>query len=172
VLDGAWPLAYQGGEKCALRCDLRTPFARWLVEHGVQSAKRYQVAKVYIPEMNGVKEVFMCDFNVAGSHDQMLADAEVLRITMEVLDGLKMGAYEIKVNHRGIVDGVFEVCGVPEGTARRVAGAVNKIDEVWVCGEYTCIICSWQLILRTDSVDGVSLIVLAYRLPGMRYIAR
>ncbi|KAL8951347.1 MAG: hypothetical protein Q9222_002684 [Ikaeria aurantiellina] len=35
----------------------------------------------------------------------------------------------IKINHRGILDGVFEVCGVPKEKIRTISSAVDKLDK-------------------------------------------
>lgn len=42
-----YDLADQGGELCSLRYDLTVPFARYLAQNGLQSIKRYHIAKVY-----------------------------------------------------------------------------------------------------------------------------
>jgi histidyl-tRNA synthetase len=61
----------------------------------------------------------------------MLPDAEVIRITTEVFQGLGwQGRYTIKLNHRKILDGIFEVCGVPENMIRTISSAVDKLDKL------------------------------------------
>ncbi|KAK5041474.1 Cytoplasmic and mitochondrial histidine tRNA synthetase, partial [Cryomyces antarcticus] len=60
----------------------------------------------------------------------MLPDAEILRITCEIFEGLGWdGKYTIKLNHRKILDGVFEVCGVPKDKLRTISSAVDKLDK-------------------------------------------
>ena len=60
----------------------------------------------------------------------MLPDAEILRITTEILDSLNLGSYTIKINHRKILDGLFQVCGVPIDKIRSISSAVDKLDKV------------------------------------------
>lgn len=36
----------------------------------------------------------------------------------------------IQLNHRKILDGIFEVCGVPEEKIRPISSAVDKLDKV------------------------------------------
>lgn len=36
-----------------------------------------------------------------------------------------------KLNHRKILDGIFEVCGVPPEKIRTISSAVDKLDKVW-----------------------------------------
>lgn len=60
----------------------------------------------------------------------MLPDAEVLRITSETFEALGwQGKYTIKINHRKIPDGIFEVCGVPTEKLRTISSAVGKLDK-------------------------------------------
>lgn len=60
----------------------------------------------------------------------MLPDAEILRILCEVFEELGWeGRYSIKVNHRGVLDGIFEVCGVPKEKIRTISSAVDKLDK-------------------------------------------
>jgi histidyl-tRNA synthetase len=36
----------------------------------------------------------------------------------------------IQFNHRKILDGIFEVCGVPADKIRSISSAVDKLDKV------------------------------------------
>ncbi|KAL8990615.1 MAG: hypothetical protein Q9177_000765 [Variospora cf. flavescens] len=134
-----YDLQDQGGEICSLRYDLTVPFARWLAMNpGIQNIKRYHIAKVYRRDQPAMtkgrmREFYQCDFDIAGQYDAMLPDAEIMRIICEVFEGLgwrQKGRFIIKVNHRGILDGVFEVCGVPKEKIRTISSAVDKLDKV------------------------------------------
>ncbi|KAF3803627.1 Histidine--tRNA ligase [Colletotrichum gloeosporioides] len=132
-----YDLADQGGEITSLRYDLTVPFARWLaMNKDIQSVKRYHISKVYRrdqPAMNKgrMREFYQCDFDIAGTYDSMLPDAEIIRIVVEVFEGLGWnGNYTIKLNHRKILDGIFEVCGVPEDKIRTISSAVDKLDKL------------------------------------------
>ncbi|KAL8758252.1 MAG: hypothetical protein Q9184_003979 [Pyrenodesmia sp. 2 TL-2023] len=145
-----YDLQDQGGEICSLRYDLTVPFARWLAMNpSVQNIKRYHIAKVYRRDQPAMtkgrmREFYQCDFDIAGQYDSMLPDAEILRIICEVFEGLgwrEKGRFMIKINHRGILDGVFEVCGVPKDKIRTISSAVDKLDKV-----------SWEEV-RKEMVD-------------------
>ena len=134
-----YDLQDQGGEICSLRYDLTVPFARWLaMNSNVQNIKRYHIAKVYRRDQPAMakgrmREFYQCDFDIAGSYDAMLPDAEILRIICEVFEDLGWkgkGKYMIKINHRGVLDGIFEVCGVPQEKTRAISSAVDKLDKV------------------------------------------
>lgn len=131
-----YDLADQGGELCSLRYDLTVPFARWLAMNtSIQNIKRYHIAKVYRRDQPAMtkgrmREFYQCDFDIAGTYDPMLPDAEILRITCEIFEGLGWkGNYTIKINHRKILDGIFEVCGVPKDKLRTISSAVDKLDK-------------------------------------------
>ena len=131
-----YDLADQGGEICSLRYDLTVPFARWLaMNSNIQSIKRYHIAKVYRRDQPAMakgrmREFYQCDFDIAGSYDSMLPDAEIMRITCEIFEALGWkGKYTIKLNHRKILDGIFEVCGVPADKIRAISSAVDKLDK-------------------------------------------
>lgn len=132
-----YDLQDQGGEICSLRYDLTVPFARWLAMNpDVRSMKRYHIAKVYRRDQPAVskgrmREFYQCDFDIAGTFDPMVPDAEVLKIVTEVFEELGWkGRYNIKINHRKILDGVFEVCGVPAEKIRPISSAVDKLDKM------------------------------------------
>jgi histidyl-tRNA synthetase len=132
-----YDLQDQGGEICSLRYDLTVPFARWLAMNSdVRSIKRYHIAKVYRRDQPAVskgrmREFYQCDFDIAGTFDPMVPDAEILRIVSEVFEELGWsGRYTIKLNHRKILDGVFAVCGVPEDKIRPISSAVDKLDKM------------------------------------------
>ncbi|RUS22635.1 Uroporphyrinogen decarboxylase-domain-containing protein [Endogone sp. FLAS-F59071] len=132
-----YDLKDQGGEECSLRYDLTVPFARFLAMNGkeYQNFKRYHIAKVYRRDQPAMtkgrmREFYQCDFDIAGNYDPMVADAEILRIVCEALTALDLGKYTIKINHRKILDGIFEICGVPADKIRSISSAVDKLDKV------------------------------------------
>jgi histidyl-tRNA synthetase len=102
----------------------------------IQSIKRYHVAKVYRRDQPAMakgrmREFYQCDFDIAGTYDPMLPDAEILRILCEVFGELGWAkSFTIKINHRGILDGIFEVCGVPKEKTRMISSAVDKLDKL------------------------------------------
>ena len=132
-----YDLEDQGGEKCSLRYDLTVPFARYLATNTdcKTPMKRYHIAKVYRRDQPAMtkgrmREFYQCDFDIAGQYEAMIPDAEIVRTMTEVLESLHMGQFTIKVNHRKILDGIFEVCGVPESKFRAICSAVDKLDKL------------------------------------------
>ena len=60
----------------------------------------------------------------------MLPDVECVRVVTEILDSLQLGDYVVKINHRQILDGLFDVCGVPDDKFRTICSSVDKLDKV------------------------------------------
>ncbi|XP_004477920.2 histidine--tRNA ligase, mitochondrial isoform X1 [Dasypus novemcinctus] len=139
-----YDLKDQGGELLSLRYDLtypssltslcEVPFARYLAMNKVKQMKRYHVGKVWRRETPTIiqgryREFCQCDFDIAGQYDPMIPDAECLKIMCEILSRLQLGDFLIKVNDRRIVDGMFAVCGVPEGKFRAICSSIDKLDK-------------------------------------------
>ncbi len=60
----------------------------------------------------------------------MIPDAECVKIVKDILKALDVGKFVIKVNHRQILDGIFEVCGVATDMFRTICSSVDKLDKV------------------------------------------
>lgn len=69
------------------------------------------------------------DFDIAGAYDPMIPDAECVKIVAEILESLEVGKFVVKVNHRCILDGIFEVCGVSNDMFRTICSSVDKLDK-------------------------------------------
>lgn len=74
--------------------------------------------------------IFIQDFDIAGAYDPMIPDAECVKVVDEILKTLDLGSYVIKLNHRLLLDGMFEACGVPSEKFRSICSAVDKLDKV------------------------------------------
>jgi len=60
----------------------------------------------------------------------MIPDAECVKIVQEILSSVDVGKFVIKLNHRKILDGIFEVCGVKPELFRTICSSVDKLDKV------------------------------------------
>ncbi|XP_018015701.1 histidine--tRNA ligase isoform X2 [Hyalella azteca] len=129
-----YDLEDQGGEILSLRYDLTVPFARYVAQNRIGNISRYHIARVYRRDNPAMtkgryREFYQCDFDIAGSYDQMLPDAECVQVIHQVLSSLDLGDFVIKVNHRKLLDGVFGACGVPSDKFRPICSAVDKLDK-------------------------------------------
>ena len=128
----------QGGELLSLRYDLTVPFARYMATHNLTSLKRYHIGKVYRrdnPQMSKgrFREFFQCDFDIAGgNYGIMIPDAEVIKIVVEILTQLPIGNFNIKINHRLLLDSMVEICGIGNDKYKLVCSSIDKLDkEEW-----------------------------------------
>ncbi|ESK93633.1 histidyl-trna synthetase [Moniliophthora roreri MCA 2997] len=126
----------QGGEQLALRYDHTVPLARYLAMMGgnVTQHKLWQIGKVYrrdqpVMSKGRMREFSQADFDISGPWDTMIPDAEILSLLSTILTRLDVGEFTIKLNHRKILDGIFEVCGVPAEKIRTISSAVDKLDK-------------------------------------------
>ncbi|KAI9082117.1 hypothetical protein K1719_035857 [Acacia pycnantha] len=127
-----YDLADQGGKLCSLRYDLTVPFARYVAMNGLTSFRGYQFGKVYRrdnPSKGRLREFYQFDFDIAGQSEKMGPDFEIVRILTEVLDELDIRDYEIKLNHRKLLDGMMEICGVPAAKFRTICSSIDKLDK-------------------------------------------
>ncbi|KAJ2327781.1 Cytoplasmic and mitochondrial histidine tRNA synthetase, partial [Coemansia sp. RSA 2681] len=129
-----YDLKDQGGEECSLRYDLTVPFARYVALNKLDNIKRYHLAKVYRRDQPAItkgrmREFYQCDYDIAGSYDAMIPDAECVRVAVDVLRQLDVGKFVIKLNHRKVLDAIFEVSGVPADKVRAISSAVDKLDK-------------------------------------------
>ena len=133
-----YDLADQGGESLCLRYDLTVPFARYVAMNKIQSIKRYHISKVYRRDQPNItkgryREFYQCDLDIAGSSSiPMLPDAEVIKVACEILQQLPIGSFEIKVNHRGLLDAMLQKAGVPQHKFKTICSSIDKLDkESW-----------------------------------------
>ena len=128
----------QGGELLSLRYDLTVPFARYMASHNLTSLKRFHIGKVYRrdnPQMGKgrFREFFQCDFDIAGgNYGLMIPDAEVIKIVVEILTQLPIGNFNIKINHRLLLDSIVEISGINNDKYKSVCSSIDKLDkEPW-----------------------------------------
>ena len=93
----------QGGELLSLRYDLTVPFVRYMATHNLSSLKRFHIGKVYRrdnPQKSKsiFREFFQCDFDIAGgNYGLMIPETEAIKIVVEILTQLPIGAFNIKI---------------------------------------------------------------------------
>ena len=128
----------QGGELLSLRYDLTVPFARFMAVHNLPSIKRYHIGKVYRrdnPQMGKgrFREFYQCDFDIAGpNYGKMIPEAEVLKVVVEILTQLPVGGFNIKLNHRMLLDAMVNIAGIPDDKFKVVCSSIDKLDkEEW-----------------------------------------
>jgi len=118
----------------ALRYDLTVPFARFVVQHQNELSfpfKRYQIQPVWRadrPQRGRYREFYQCDVDVVGS-DSLLYEVELIQIFDEVLSGLKLEDFTIKINNRKVLSGLAEVAGESDKLIP-ITVAIDKLDKI------------------------------------------
>lgn len=132
--------------RLALRFDNTVPFARYTAQHFNELTfpfKRYQIQKVWRgerPQEGRFREFYQCDIDVINPDSLPLHfDAEVVLIIEEILKGLNIPPYTIKINNRKVLDGYLQGIGMGEErfTAFRILDKLDKIGESGVLKELT-----------------------------------
>ncbi|XKL60195.1 hypothetical protein PGB90_001211 [Kerria lacca] len=137
----------QGGEILSLRYDLTVPFARYLAMNKISNIKRYHIGKVYRRDNPAMtkgryREFLQCDFDIAGQYDPLIADVECVRIGYEILNRLDLSNFCIKINHRALLDGLFEACKIEASKFRIICSSIDKLDKE-----------PWELVRREITVE-------------------
>lgn len=123
----------QGGRDVAMRFDLTIPFARFAAQHSQELGlpfKRYHVGTVWRgerPQKGRFREFIQCDFDTIGT-DSPASDAEALLVIHELMVTLGFERFSIRVNHRGVLNGLLEKLGVQEKSSS-VLRALDKLGK-------------------------------------------
>jgi histidyl-tRNA synthetase len=120
-----------GKEELALRYDLSVPLCRVLAQYPelIKPFKRYQMAPVWRaerPQRARYREFYQCDADTVGSAS-MLADAETLNLTYEILTRLGFKSFVMYLNDRKLLNGVGQYAGV---SGEPLAGLYRSIDKL------------------------------------------
>lgn len=117
-----------------LRYDLTVPFARYVaMNRGTLTFpfKRYQMQPVWRadrPQRGRYREFYQCDADVVGT-DSLLCEAEIVLMMAQVLNGLGLEDYTIKINHRGVLRNIYQALG-GEGQETDLFVAIDKLDKI------------------------------------------
>ncbi|HEX7342779.1 MAG TPA: ATP phosphoribosyltransferase regulatory subunit, partial [bacterium] len=102
-----------------LRYDLTVPLARVVAMHRGELTypfKRYQIQPVWRAERQQkgrYREFVQCDADIVGS-SSVSADAEIIALTDDILQRLRIPGYRIHVNHRMLLQAIAKAAGVPD----------------------------------------------------------
>src|SRR5918998_79138 len=124
-----------GGREVGMRYDLTVPLARVVAMHQnelVLPFKRYQIAPVWRaenPQRGRFREFWQCDADIAGSSSP-LADAEVIAIMAEALEGIGIPEFVIRISHRRLLESVGLAAGVAPEQATALYRAIDKLDKI------------------------------------------
>jgi len=127
----------QGGRKIALRYDQTVPFARVIAANWQKLPmpfKRYQISKVWRaekPQKGRLREFYQCDIDIIGTYN-LLAEAEVAKITEQVFIKLGFTNFQIKVNSRRLMNSFFKQLDIPENKFPEILRTIDKLEKTSV----------------------------------------
>jgi histidyl-tRNA synthetase len=124
----------KGDRDVALRFDLTVPFARFMAEHAEElylPFRRYHMAKVWRGEntqRGRYREFMQCDFDIVGV-DSASPDTDIVLLIADAMAALDVGAFTVRINHRGIFNRFLESVGLREKSVS-VLRIVDKAEKV------------------------------------------
>lgn len=119
----------------ALRYDLTVPLARVVANYKNELPKffkRYQIQPVWRadrPARGRYREFYQCDVDAIGS-SSMMVEAELISAVCKILDELEFKDYLVKLNHREVLRGMLEVCGIDKEKHSDALIVLDKLDKV------------------------------------------
>lgn len=124
----------QGGSDLALRYDHTVPLSRYIAANGIPNLVRYVIGDVYRRDNPSLaqgrfRQFTQCDIDFVGEYGYLKPDAECLKILSDILTDLQLGTFVIKVNHRALLDGIFELAGVSPDLFRTTCSSIDKLDK-------------------------------------------
>src|SRR5690606_24158 len=93
--------------------------------------KRYQIQPVWRadrPQKGRYREFYQCDADVVGA-DSLICEAEIILMIKEVMQELWIEDYTIKINHRGVLNGIAEVMDAT-GKETELFVAIDKLEKI------------------------------------------
>ena len=123
-----------GDRDVALRFDQTVPLARFITQHRndiIMPFKRYVVGNVFRGERaqkGRYREFTQCDFDFIGS-DSLSCDAEILQVIYSALSSLGLQEFTIWVNHRDVLNGIFEYFGLHDSIESGLR-IIDKLDKI------------------------------------------
>jgi histidyl-tRNA synthetase len=134
----------------ALRYDLTVPLARVVAQYGSELPrpfKRYQIQPVWRadrpqPRQGRFREFVQCDADIVGT-ESLLADAEIVALTYEVLRDLGFEKFVIRLSSRKFLRGMVEYIAHEVAISDRdelfigVCRAIDKLDKAGPDGVVT-----------------------------------
>jgi histidyl-tRNA synthetase len=128
-------LAEKNESRLALHFDQTVPLARYVAQHFNELEfpfKRYQMQRVWRgerPQAGRFREFYQCDIDVINvDHLPLHFDAEMAAIMVEILQGLDIGPFTMRISNRKILMGLLHGLGIDNFTP--VTAAVDKLEKI------------------------------------------
>jgi histidyl-tRNA synthetase len=130
----------QADRRLALRYDLTVPLARMIAMNPdlPMPFKRYQFQPVWRadrpqPRQGRFREFYQCDMDSVGTKS-LLADAEVIAATNELMNTVGVKSFNIRINHRKLLSAIVGLAGLPDSSEAAVCMSIDKLEKVGLDG--------------------------------------
>lgn len=128
----------RGDSDLSLRFDLTVPLARYVAQHYNELTfpfRRFQIGKVYRGERaqrGRFREFYQADIDIIGDGQlDIMNEAEVPSIIYQSFTRLGLQQFQIRLNNRKILNGLFELFGLTN-QAGAVMRTIDKLDKIGV----------------------------------------
>jgi histidyl-tRNA synthetase len=127
----------QGERELGLRFDLTVPLARYIAMNPNTKLpfKRYQIGEVFRDgpiKLGRYREFWQCDVDTVGTMN-MLADAELIKLALEIFQKLKLNAY-MEVNNRKLLESLMKNAGVEKEKLQETIIIIDKLQKLGLKG--------------------------------------
>ena len=120
----------------ALRYDLTVPFTRYVKNKGLEACRKLQIGRVYrrdtpYPTKGRFCEFYQADIDIVGPRQEMLPEAEILKIINQVMKGINIPNYVIKINFRQNLEMIFKKVGIKASNKyfKSLCTSIDKLDK-------------------------------------------
>ena len=128
-------IARDDDKELALRFDLTVPLARYVANNYGELTfpfRRYAIGKVYRgerPQAGRFREFYQCDVDIIGNETLSVRyDADIVLLMARVLDRLDIGPFEIRINNRKLMNGLFRSLSIENTT--EVLRVLDKKEKI------------------------------------------
>ena len=126
----------KGDSDLSLRFDLTVPLAKYVALHSGELTfpfRRFQIGKVYRGERaqrGRFREFYQADIDVIGDGSlDIINEAEIPSIIYRTFTALGLKPFQIRVNNRKVLNGLFELLGLKE-QAGDVMRTIDKLEKI------------------------------------------
>lgn len=125
----------KGDNDLSLRFDLTVPLAKYVAMHAADLTfpfRRFQIGKVYRGERaqrGRFREFYQADIDIIGDGTlDVMNEAEIPSVIYRAFTALGLDGFTIRVNNRKLLNGFFEILGVPD--SGEVMRTIDKLDKI------------------------------------------
>ncbi len=125
----------RGKRKLGLRFELTLSMCRYIAMNPNTKLpfKRYEIGRVYRDgpiKLGRTREFYQCDVDIVGTNE-VIADAEIIKLALSVFKELGLDAY-IEVNNRKLLNGVLEYANVKKEKRMPAIIILDKLKKIGV----------------------------------------